>query len=81
MLVLHGNLIRVVDNSIILTSQLFERLALGLRNAECSEDTQEHEESVDLEHVIEPRIGVRLGCATNTERCNGGLCDDGADFA
>lgn len=81
MLLLEGNLVGVLDDGIILTSQLLKGLALGLRNAQRSEDTQEHEQGINLEHVVEPRIGICLGSATYTEGCNGSLGNDGADFA
>lgn len=76
---LHGG--HVVGSSLVLARQLLKSEALGLRNAQRGEDTQEHEESVDLEHVVEPRTGVRLGGASCPQRGNGSLGDDGADLS
>ena len=64
-----------------LTSELFESLALGLWDEQGSEDTAQHEESEDLQDVVEPRGLVGLGRTTNAERSNKALRDDGADLS
>ena len=64
-----------------LASKLLEGLALGLRDEERSEDTAEHEESEDLEDVVEPRRSVGGSGTANTEGANDDLSDDGTDLA
>ena len=68
-----------------LTSELLEGLALGLWDEKGGEDTAQHEESEDLDDVIEPWVlssssGARGGTAS-TERTNDGLGDDRANLA
>lgn len=64
-----------------LASKLLEGLALGLGDEEGGEDTAEHEESKDLEDVVQPRRSVSGGGATDTERTDESLGDDGTDLA
>ena len=64
-----------------LTSELLEGLTLGLGNEKSGEDTTEHEESEDLEDVVEPRRGVGGGGATDTKGTDEDLSDDGTDLA
>lgn len=70
----------ILGSSGNLTSKLLEGLALGLGDEERGEDTAKHEESEDLEDVVEPRRGVGLGSAANTERTDDDLGDDGTDL-
>jgi hypothetical protein len=76
-----SKLVRIADNSIVLTRQNLKSDSLGLRNEQRGENTQEHKESIDLQHVVEPRVGICLGGTADTERSNSGLCNDGANFA
>ena len=75
-----GGLI-VLGGSGNLASKLLEGLALGLGNEERGEDTAEHEESEDLEDVVQPRRSVGGSGATNTEGSNNDLSDNGTDLA
>lgn len=61
---------------LVFATQFFEGLPLGLRDAEGRKDTEEHEQSVDLEHVVQPGAAVPV-----TQGGNGALADDGADLA
>lgn len=70
----------VLGGSGNLASKLLEGLALGLGDEERGEDTAKHEESEDLEDVVEPRRGVGLGGTANTERTNDDLSNDGTDL-
>lgn len=64
-----------------LTSKLLEGLALGLGDKERGEDTAKHEQSEDLEDVVEPRGLVTGGLGTtDTERSNDNLGNDGTDL-
>ena len=68
-----------------LSSQLFERDALGLGDEKSQEDPQQHEESIDLHDIVLPRVGSRAGSTgsstASAERRDGRLCDDRAEFA
>lgn len=75
----------VVGRAGHLARQFLERLALGLRDEQGGEDTEQHEERENLHHVIEPRGG---GCAGGTrgraarpQRTENSLCNDGTHFA
>lgn len=67
---------------VILARQLLERLPLSLRNQESGADAEQHEQRIDLQHVVHPRVGVstRDG-ATGAQGSDGTLADDGADLA
>ena len=71
---------------IVFTGEVLEGLSLGLGNEHTGEDTGKHEYRVDLHDVVEPWAGrglVRAGGdrASSSERSNGGLSNDGANFA
>ena len=68
----------------IIPAQLLERLPLCLRNTKRREDTQEHEQRIDLHDVSLVRIGRCSGLASRAfgaQFRDPGLPDDGADFA
>jgi hypothetical protein len=66
---------------LLVTGQLFEGLSLGLGNAQCGEDTQEHEEGVDLHDVVLVWVRNGLGGTLGSELGDTGLADDGANLA
>jgi len=74
-----GSLGHLTTNEVVLvlSGELFQRLALGLRDQEGREDTGQHEESEDLENVADESVG-----ATNvTKRGEPDLGDDSTKFA
>ena len=72
----------VIGSARNFTRELFEGLALGLRDQEGGENTAQHEEGEDLHDVVEPWGGGRAwGCAFGSERAEDDLGDDGTDFA
>ena len=66
---------RRVGRVVVLAGELFEGLALGLGDEEGGEDTAQHEESVDLEDVVQPGAGVGGGGTSGSERSNSTLED------
>lgn len=66
---------------LVFAGELFEGLALGLGDEEGGEAAEQHEQGVDLENVVHPRVGVLLGGAVGSEDGDGTLADDGADLA
>jgi hypothetical protein len=67
-------------SKVIITRELFKSLASGLGNKESSEDTEKHEESVDLENVVHPRGFVSLSRSTGTEDRDSSLAYDRTYF-
>jgi hypothetical protein len=67
---------------LLIARQLLEGLSLGLGNAQRGEDTEEHEEGVDLHDVVLVWVGDRFGGgALCAEFGDAGLPNDGADLA
>lgn len=67
---------------LLIARQLFEGLSLGLGNAQRGEDTEEHEEGVDLHDVVLVWVGTCFGGgALGAELGDTGLSNDGADLA
>lgn len=66
---------------IVFLSQLLKGLSLSLLDQQSRKDAQQHEQGVDLQHVVEPRALVVLGRTSGPERGDGTLADDGADLA
>jgi hypothetical protein len=71
----------VADGVVVVLSQLLEGLSGSLLDAEGGEDTEEHEKRHDLQDVVDPWVGVRLGGTPGSERSNGTLADDGTNLA
>ena len=67
---------RGVGRVVVLAGELFESLALGLGDEEGGEDTAQHEESVDLEDVVQPGAGVGRGGTSGSERSNSTLIEN-----
>lgn len=66
--------IAAVGGVVVLAAELLERLPLGLRDEQGREAAEQHEERVDLEHVVEPRaVGAPGGGAPGAERGNSTL--------
>ena len=65
----------------IFTRECLEGESLGLRNAEGGEDSEEHEEGVDLQDVVEPWVCIRLCCTANAKWSNGCLSNDRTDLS
>ena len=63
------------------TGQFLECLALRLGDEIGGKDAEEHEEGVDLHDVVEPGGSVVGGGATDAQRADEDLGDDGAHFA
>ena len=61
--------------------ELLKSLALGLRDEEGREDTQQHEQREYLQDMVEPRRRVFLGSAPCAKRANENLSDDGANLS
>jgi hypothetical protein len=77
-------LITVKPRINVIPAQLLERLPLRLRNTQRSEDTQEHEQRIDLHDVSLVRVGLGSGLASRAfgaQFRDAGLSDDGTDFA
>lgn len=71
-----------LGSTLNLTGQLFESLALRLRNQESCEDTREHEDGVNLHDVVKPWGGRRpRRGTTGAERSNENLGNNGTDLA
>ena len=86
-LLLRRLLARIIDMGVgvgilLVARQLLEGLALRLRDAQGREDTEEHEQCVNLHDVTLVWVGDCLGgCAFGAQLRDTGLADDGADFA
>jgi hypothetical protein len=68
----------------IIPAQLLERLPLRLRDTQRREDTQEHEQRINLHDVSLVGVGWCSGlasCAFGAQFRDPGLSDDGTDFA
>lgn len=71
----------ILGSARYLSSKLLERLTLGLGDEESGKNTAQHEKSIYLQDVVEPRRLVVGSGAADTERAYEHLGDDGADFA
>lgn len=71
----------VVSSVVVLATELLERLAGGLGDEDGGEAAEQHEQGVNLQHVVHPWGGVVLGGAAGAEGGDGALADDGADLA
>jgi len=66
---------------VILTTELLKSLTGSLRDKESSEDTEKHEESVDLEDVVHPGGLVLVGGTVGAEDGDGTLANDGTNLS
>lgn len=69
------------EGVVVLAAELFKSLAGRLGDEERGEAAEEHEEGVDLEHVVHPGGRVVSRGAASAERGDGALADDGSDLA
>lgn len=70
-----------VNLAVVLLSKLLKSLSLGLRNKHRSEDTKQHEQSVDLHDVVEPAVLLVSGAAVVNEGSEHTLSNNGANLA
>lgn len=71
----------VGNGIVILTAELFKRLASSLGDENGGEAAEQHEESIDLKDVVHPRSSDLLGGSTSAQSSDGTLADDGSDLA
>lgn len=71
-----GATVGVGDSVVVLAAELLERLASSLRNEQCGEATEQHEESVNLQDVVHPILAI-----VRLQSRNGTLTNDGTNLA
>jgi hypothetical protein len=66
----------VADSIVVFAGKLFKGLASSLGNEEGGEAAEQHEESVDLQDVVQPVLTI-----VSLEGGDGTLADDGTNLA
>lgn len=71
-----GATVGVGDGVVVLAAELLKCLASSFRNEQCSEATEQHEESVNLQDVVHPILAI-----VRLQSRNGTLANDGTNLA
>lgn len=70
-----------VRERLVLARELLEGLPLRLGNQERGTAAEQHEEGIDLQHVVHPRAIAGILSSAGLQGRDGALADDGANLA